>query len=342
MENSGSVGKNTGWTPLYLTAFSKGALQGASYLYTKEHSYGEYIFDWNWVQAYEKFQIPYFPKLLGAVPFTPATGPKFLFAAGADRESVASALITAALLEMETLNYSSLHYLFITPEEIPSFQKAGFQIRHSFQYHWSNPGYANFHDFLNSLKPRKRKQIARERAQLQDAELTLRTVTGDELTPDLAKLFYRFYLATITKMDALPYLSEDFFVEVFGTMREQIVLFIAEERGEAIAGSICYFKGDTLYGRYWGSSREVRNLHFELCYYQPIEWAIAKGIRRFEAGAQGEHKIARGFLPTLTYSAHWIRHPQFRDAIGRFIEEEKRAIRDLFEKLKEHSPLLRN
>ncbi len=338
LEHSKSVGGESGWSPLYLTVVSGGALQGASYLYSKDNSYGEYIFDWEWVRAYHQHGVPYFPKLLSAVPFTPATGPKLLFAEGADRDRVAAALIAAALGEMETSNQSSLHYLFLSPEEIPFFEKAGFQIRHSFQYHWENQEYAGFEDFLGALKPRKRKQIEREREQLREAKLEIRALTGGELTQAHAKLFYQFYLSTISKMGAIAYLTESFFTEVFETMRDQIVLFWAEDGGEPVAGSLCYFIGNTLFGRYWGSSRDVRNLHFELCYYGPIEWAIGRGITRFEAGAQGEHKIARGFTPALTYSAHWIRHPQFREAIGRFIEAEKTAIARLFDDMEAHSP----
>ncbi len=338
LEASASVGENTGWSPLYVTTGAGDRIQGAMSLYTKSHSYGEYIFDWSWAEAYLRYQVPYYPKLVAAVPFTPATGPKLLFAADADREAAASDLIVAALREMEARAQSSFHALFITPEEIGYFERAGFLIRHSYQYHWNNAGYARFEDFLAALKPRKRKQIARERAQLMEEKLTLKVVTGEAITADHALLFFQFYLSTISKRQAIPYLREAFFLRVFETMKDRIVLFLAEDGTETVAGSLCYFKGNTLFGRYWGASRDVRNLHFELCYYQPIEWAIGRGLKRFEAGAQGEHKVARGFLPTLTYSAHWIRHPGFRDAIGRFIEEEKTAIADLFEETRTHSP----
>lgn len=338
LEKSGSVGENTGWSPRYLTARQNGKLEGASYLYSKAHSYGEYIFDWAWAEAYQRYRVPYYPKLLSMTPFTPATGPKLLMAERVDRERVASDLIASALEQMESAHQSSLHYLFLEPSEIAHFEKAGFLLRHSFQYHWTNPGYAGFEDFLSALRPRKRKQIARERAQLAEEGLTLRALSGEALTREHALLFYRFYLATIGKMGAMDYLTEEFYTGVFEAMRDNIVLFWAEKQQEPIAGALCYFKGETLYGRYWGANQEVRNLHFELCYYQPIEWAIQKGLKRFEAGAQGEHKIARGFLPTLTYSAHWIKHPQFREAISRFIDEEKAAISGYFAQSKEHSP----
>lgn len=319
-------------------AVEDGDALGACYLYSKTHSYGEYIFDWSWAQAYERYQMPYYPKLLSAVPFTPATGPKLLFKDGVDKPRVAAALIASALEQMEAAQHHSLHYLFITPDEIPYFEAAGFSIRHSFQYHWKNEGYTSFEEYLGKLKSKKRKQIERERQQLGQEGLTFRAVTGEALLPEHAELFYRLYLSTILKMGAIAYLTEDFYRRVFAAMHDQIILFLAEDRGEVIAGSLCYFKGDALFGRYWGAVRDVRNLHFELCYYRPIEWAIAHKLARFEAGAQGEHKHARGFLPTRTYSAHWIRHPQFRVAIGNFIDEEKAVLASMFEDMKVHSP----
>ncbi len=338
LETSGSVGGQTGWSPLYLAALSNTKRVGATYLYAKAQSYGEYIFDWGWAEAYQRHGVPYYPKLVSAVPFTPATGPKLLLDPETDRPAVAQALIAAAVQTVEKADASSLHWLFLPKEELAFFEAAGFLLRQSYQYHWHNAGYVRFEDFLAALKPRKRKQIVREREQLKGTGLRFRSLTGEAITPSHAKLFYGFYLSTIGKRQAYPYLTEAFFTTVFATMRDRIVLFVAEEGSEIQAGSLCYFKGDTLFGRYWGAAREVRNLHFELCYYQPIEWAIRQGLKRFEAGAQGEHKLARGFVPTLTYSAHWIRHPAFRDAIEAFIEKEKLGIAEMFEQEKAHSP----
>lgn len=338
LEQSGSVGPHTGWQPRYLAATEGDRFLAVLPLYAKTHSYGEYIFDWSWAEAYLRYQVPYYPKLVSSIPFTPASGPKLLFADGAHREALAAELIAASVAEMEAHQQSSFHALFLTQQETDYFARAGMMIRHSYQYHWINRGYADFEAFLAALKPRKRKQIVRERAQLEEEGLTLRAVTGEAITEAHAQLFYRFYLSTITKRQAIPYLRPEFFSLAFASMRDRIVLFLAEAAGETVAGSLCYFKGDTLYGRYWGATREVRNLHFELCYYQPMEWAMTRRLARFEAGAQGEHKLARGFLPTLTYSAHWIRHPGFRDAIAQFIEEEKSAIATLFDEMKPHSP----
>jgi predicted N-acyltransferase len=341
LETSGAVGPGSGWSPHYFTAKDGSRVVGAAFLYGKTNSYGEYIFDWAWAEAYRRYGVPYYPKLTGAVPFTPATGPKLLLAPDADRAQIAASLIDAAKALAAGQHCSSLHYLFITPEETALFAAAGLLIRHSFQYHWKNRGYRDFEDFLDALRPRKSKQIRRERAQLQEAGLDIKLLTGATLQPEHADVFYRFYRATIEKMGAIPYLSLAFFRTVFVTMRDQVVLLLAEEAGTPIAGALFYRQGPNLYGRYWGTVKDVRNLHFELCYYRALEWAIAERIELFEAGAQGEHKIARGFLPELTYSAHWLEHAGFRDAIGGFIEQEKAEIARLFAELERQQPYMR-
>jgi len=333
LELSGSVGEQAGWVPQYLVDS-----QGASFLYVKNNSYGEYIFDWAWADAYHRHGVAYFPKVVSAIPFTPATGPKLLFSPGADREAVAGRLLQAAKRKTEEENASSLHYLFLTREELPFFGREEFLIRHSFQYHWKNREYGSFDDFLSALKSRKRKQILKERREAKGNGINIIRLSGESLKPEHAEIFHGFYLSTVEKMGASAYLGLDFFRRVFETMRNEIVLILAEERGQAVAGALYFEKGHSLFGRYWGASKELPYLHFELCYYQPIEYAIAKGLKVVEAGAQGEHKVARGFLPELTYSAHWIRHPAFREAIGRFIDEEKLAIASHFAAWEEHSP----
>lgn len=338
LETSGSVAAETGWQPVTLTAGRGGKVEAACPLYVKNHSYGEYIFDWGWAQAYERNGIAYYPKVLSMVPFTPATGPKLLFAENADRAALARTLLGAARGMTEKLGASSLHFLFLSPEEIPYFEREGFLIRHSFQYHWTNRGYATFDDFLDALKARKRKQIVKERRELAEAGLSISRVSGDALTPAHAALFYEFYRSTTEKMGAIPYLTPEFYRKVFADMRDRVHLFVAERDGKPVAASLCYAKGEALFGRYWGASEEVRHLHFELCYYRPIEYAIEKRLRLFEAGAQGEHKVARGFLPALTYSAHWIRHPQFSRAIEEYVADEKASIANYFAGMKEHSP----
>lgn len=338
LEQSASVGGETGWEPIYLLALTDGKLVGGSYLYLKHHSYGEYIFDWAWAEAYQRHHVLYYPKLLSAIPFTPATGPKLLFADVADRATVAAALIKKALEMVRENNLSSLHYLFLTPEEIPHFEQAGLFIRHSFQYHWLNHDYKNFEDFLSRLKSRKRKQIAKERRELEAEDVEVSELTGEALTSAHAEQFFRFYLSTIDKMGAISYLTQSFFEIIFKELRNEIILYWATRNAEPVAASLCYQRGQVLYGRYWGANVEIKNLHFELCYYRPIELAIQRKLQRFEAGAQGEHKIPRGFLPTLTYSAHHIEHSAFKEAIERFVAEEKSAIQVYFTQMQEQSP----
>ena len=346
LETSGVIGTKSGWIPSYLTCRSESRLEAFTGLFKKYNSYGEYIFDWDWANAYHHHGVPYYPKLVASTPFTPATSPKLLMRPECDQNSLAAALIAEAKSQMLKQECSSLHYLFITKAEIPFFEKEGFLIRHSYQYHWDNPGYESFSNFLNALKPKRRKQIVREREQLKTSGIKIKIVSGEDLTPEHARIFFAFYLNTIRKMNAIPYLNAEFFRIIFESMRHQVVLMLAEEgegeNSEPIAGALYLRSGDHLYGRYWGAIKEVRNLHFELCYYQPIEWSIANKIKLFEAGAQGEHKLARGFLPKLTYSAHLIQHSVFRAAIEDFVRQEKVGIAHLFEDLMAHSPYLSN
>lgn len=338
LEESGAVGENAGWKPLYLAIEDEGQLVGLSYLYEKTNSYGEYIFDWSWAQAHQRHGVPYYPKLTSAVPFTPATGPKLLVAPGPQSASIARLLIHAALNYARQNGMSSLHFLFLTPGEAPLFEAEGLTLRHSFQYHWRNRGYRTFADFLAALRPKKARQIRREREQLAGSGISVRMLTGETLLPGHADVFHRFYLATIDKMGAIPYLNSSFFRTVFRTMRDNVMLLLADDDEGPVAGSLFFRQGANLYGRYWGAVKDVRNLHFELCYYRAIEWAIEAGIELFEAGAQGEHKVARGFLPTLTFSAHALAHPAFRDAIARFVDQEKQDIARLFAEMAESSP----
>jgi predicted N-acyltransferase len=338
LETSLSVGGDSGWKPIYLTLWDGSALRGALFVYLKDNSYGEYIFDWAWLRAFHDNGIPYFPKVVAAVPFTPATGPKLLVHPEADAPTVRRRLIEEALRLTEASRSSSLHFLFASAEELPEFSRAGLLLRHSYQFHWTNRGYARFEDFLGALKSRKRKQILVEREQVAESGVSVEVIEGDALKVEHARLMYRFYLTTIEKMGAIAYLTPLFFETVFAEMRGAIVLMLAKRDGEWIAGALNYRKGGALFGRYWGCSQEVRGLHFELCYYQGIEYAIARGLRLFEAGAQGEHKLARGFLPQLTYSAHWIEQPAFRSAIANFVEQEKAGIAELFQEYGPHAP----
>ncbi len=342
LERSGSVGEESGWSPVYLVCEDGDRLTGAFPVYLKTDSYGEYIFDWDWAHAYHEHGLPYYPKLVAAVPFTPATGPKLLSEDGVngDRNAVTNALLGAARELGNERGVSSSHALFVPERELGAFEENGFAVRHSFQFHWRNPGYGSFDDYLGALEGKRRRQISRERRQLADGNLIIERLTGEDLGPEHAKIMYGFYLSTFDRKWGFPYLTEEFFYEVFRTMKDRTLLALARDAatGRPIAGALNFFKGDSLYGRYWGASEERRNLHFELCYYQAIEFAIERGLALFEAGAQGEHKLARGFLPTVTYSAHEIRHPVFRQAIERYIAEEREYVIRAVAEYNSHAP----
>jgi predicted N-acyltransferase len=312
---------------------------GALCLYVKTDSYGEYIFDWEWALAYQRHGISYYPKLVAAVPFTPATGPKLLVRPDVSGEAVKSALLDEVQRLGEERNVSSSHALFVPERETHEFKKCGYAIRHSLQLHWHNHGYDAFSDYLDALKSKRRRQISRERRQLEDEDLAIERLTGDDLGPHHAAWMYDFYLETLDGKWGIPYLNEAFFEEVFQTMKDRILLVVAKDgAGNPIAGALNFFKGDSLYGRYWGAVEERRNLHFELCYYQAIEFAIEQRLALFEAGAQGEHKHARGFLPSLTYSAHAIRHPVFKQAIEDYIAEERKLVAGAMDDYAHHYP----
>ncbi len=339
LERSGSIGGASGWSPVYLVCRDDlGGLLGSLPLYLKTHSYGEYIFDWEWAHAYRQHGLSYYPKLVAAAPFTPATGPKLLVKPDADRAAVTHALLDAARRLGEERRVSSSHALFLPEEELDEFSQHGFAVRHSVQFHWRNRGYGAFSDYLDAMMSKRRRQVARERRQLEEVEIE--RVTGNELSPEHASTMYRFYLSTSDRKWGSPYLTGAFFAEVFRTMGDRILLVLARDRGTGrpIAGALNFFKGRTLYGRYWGTTEERRNLHFELCYYQAIEFAIERRLALFEAGAQGEHKLARGFLPSLTYSAHAIQHPDFRRAIEDYINVEKKILAEDMAGYAQHDP----
>jgi predicted N-acyltransferase len=345
LEWSGSIGRRSGWTPAYLACLDGGRLLGGLCLYVKTDSYGEYIFDWEWARAYRQYGLHYYPKLVAAVPFTPATGPKLLVRPDVDAATgskVRRALLDAAEELGRDRGVSSSHALFVPEEELPEFVGRGFAVRHSLQFHWHNPGYDTFTDYLGALSGKRRRQVSRERRQLEGEGLAISHLTGDALLPEHATLMYRFYLSTQDGKWGVPYLNEAFFDEVFRTMRDRTLLVLARDLvGSPVAGALFFLKDGSLFGRYWGTVRQRRNLHFELCYYQGIDFAIERGFSLFEAGAQGEHKLARGFLPSITYSAHKIRDPAFGRAIGEYIESEKEMLAGVMEEYASHDPYRR-
>ncbi|THC40793.1 GNAT family N-acetyltransferase [Massilia sp. Mn16-1_5] len=331
---SGSAAPETGWQPQYLALYDGETLAAALPLYVKGHSYGEYVFDWAWADAYQRHGLEYYPKLLAAVPFTPVAGPRLLAVDDAAR----AALIEVLKATQRATEVSSTHILFPPEEHARQLQEAGFLLRSGVQFHWLNPGYASFDEFLATLEQKKRKNIRAERRKVREAGVTLRRVRGFEVTDADWKLFNRCYRHTYAAHYSTPYLNLDFFRRIGETMPENILLVIAEREGRPIASSLVIHSQDTLYGRYWGELEHVPCLHFEASYYQPLEFCIEQGIKTFEGGAQGEHKMARGFLPTRTWSAHWLAHPSFADAIERFLEREAGGIDDYMDELNERNP----
>jgi predicted N-acyltransferase len=325
-EASGSATPAEGWAPRHLALRDgAGTVLGVMPLYLKGHSQGEYVFDHSWADAFERAGGRYYPKLLGAVPFTPATGPRFLSHPDADATAVREALLQGALALVDRLGVSSLHVNFPTEADWQAMGSAGLLQRQDMQFIWRNAGYGVFDDFLAALSSNRRKTIRRERREAQ-AGLDIRVLTGPDLTEANWDAFFAFYIDTGSRKWGRPYLTRDFFSRIGATMADRIALVMAFRDGIPIAGALNLIGRDALYGRQWGALDDVPFLHFELCYYQAIEFAIARGLPRVEAGAQGEHKIARGYLPTPVYSAHHIVHPGLRDAVARHLDGERPAV----------------
>ena len=325
-EASGSAVPSQGWAARHLSLHDEyGAVIGVMPLYLKGHSQGEYVFDHSWADAWQRAGGRYYPKLLGAVPFTPATGPRFLHAPGTDAATVREALLQGALTLVERLGVSSLHVNFPLEAEWRAMTEAGLLPRRDIQFIWRNDGYQTFDDFLAALSSNRRKTIRRERREAQ-AGLDIRVLTGADLTQAHWDAFFAFYMDTGDRKWGRPYLTRDFFARVGATMADRIALVMAFRDGTPIAGALNFIGRDALYGRQWGALEEVPFLHFELCYYQAIEFAIARGLSRVEAGAQGDHKIARGYLPSPVYSAHWIADPALRAPVARYLDNERPAV----------------
>lgn len=340
LEDSGSATAETGWLPQHLLLPSPDGrgLLGCAPLYLKSHSYGEYVFDWNWADAYERAGGRYYPKLQCSVPFTPATGPRLLAHPAADRGEVEAGLVAAMLELARRHGASSLHITFPPREQYDRFGGFGLLQRLGVQYHWRNEDYADFDDFLASLASRKRKAIKKERRKVTESGIVVRPLTGAEIAPRHWDAFFEFYMATADRKWGQPYLTREFFHLLGERLADRVVLMIAEYQGEPVAGALNLKSADTLYGRNWGAVGRFRFLHFETCYYQAIDYAIAQGLKTVEAGAQGEHKIQRGYLPTATYSAHWIADPGFAGAVEHFLARERPAIEREIAALEDYSP----
>ncbi len=332
LHETGCASARTGWAPRFITLWDGDRLCGALPLYLKSHSYGEYVFDWAWADAYERSGLAYYPKLLAAIPFSPVSGARLLAADRAARDRLVRAALELAR------EVSSLHVLFPSEEEARELAAAGLMLRRGVQFHWSNPGYASFEAFLATLTHDKRKKIRQERRKVREAGVAFRRKTGREITPADWKFFVRCYALTYRAHRSTPYLNLAFFTRLGETLPDNVLLVLAERDGRPVAAALDLYSPEALYGRYWGAVEHVPCLHFEACYYQGLEFCIERGIPAFEGGAQGEHKLARGFLPAPTWSAHWLRHPQFADAVEKFLARESKGVERYIDELAEHSP----
>jgi predicted N-acyltransferase len=325
LESGGAVGGDSGWDPLHIIVRdSSGRLAAAMPLYVKHHSYGEYVFDHSWAHAFERAGGRYYPKLLSAIPFTPVTGPRLL--AQDDSAVLKRALADAVQAIVQQYQLSSAHINFVSPADAELLRQQGWLVRHGLQFHWHNANYADFDAFLASLSSRKRKNIRKERAGVIAAGVTMRQLTGDAISPDHIDAFYRFYLSTIDRKWGGAYLTLPVFQQLRKTMADKMLLVVAEYDGRIIGGALNFIGEDTLYGRNWGADIDVPFLHFEACYYQAIDYAIRHGLARVEAGAQGFHKVQRGYLPETTWSLHHIADDGFQTAVARFLDAESRGI----------------
>lgn len=340
LEDSNSVGPGTGWQPQYLHATLSGQTIAVAPMYAKSHSQGEYIFDHNWAHAFERAGGRYYPKLQMAVPHTPATGRRFLIHPDFPDTGL-SALLQGAVQLATNNQISSVHITFCTEAEREAGAALGLMARTTQQFHWLNNGYKDFDDFLSGLSSRKRKNIRKERQRATEFGGTIHTFSGDTLKPEHWNAFWEFYQDTGARKWGTPYLTRRFFSLAQETLRDDMALVLAERNGRYVAGALNFIGADTLFGRYWGCNEHHPCLHFELCYYQAIDIAIARGLDRVEAGAQGEHKLARGYLPTQTHSLHWVGDPGFADAIARYLKAEREAVEEEIEILTEYGPFKR-
>lgn len=338
LERHDCVGRQAGWIPRHLTVYENGRLLGAAPMYLKTNSYGEFVFDWAWAEAYQRSGLRYYPKLVVAIPFTPVTGPRLLLAAGERAAQVADLLITGALDYAREAKVSSLHWLFTTEQDTQCLEQHGLMRRVGCQFHWQNQDYRSFDDFLAGFSAEKRKKVKRERRRVRESGIEIEVLRGAEISTEQWEVFHRFYTSTFWKRGGIASLSLAFFQELGRTMSDEVLLILARHAGQYVAGTFNLCGKTTLYGRHWGCVEEFHSLHFEVCYYTAIEFCINQGLQGFEAGAQGEHKLSRGFLPAPTWSAHWLSHPAFSHAVENFLAQEKTHVDDYISELDGHSP----
>jgi len=326
LEQSGAVSEQTGWLPNHLLVVDDDELLAVMPLYLKQHSRGEYIFDNQWAQAYRQYGLAYYPKWLTSIPFTPCQGARFCIKEHIDGREIFQLMLNAVKDLSEQNGMSSWHCLFPDAGQLELLRSQGLNIREDVQFHWFNKGYHDFDDFLQTLKAGKRKMIKRERQRVSEQGVELRRVAGRDVSTLQWEIFFRFYAMTYLKKGSQPYLNPAFFQQLAAQMGERIVLVFAVKEDQYVGAALSFIGNDTLYGRYWGCCEEYNALHFEACYYQGIDYCIEHGLKRFDSGAQGEHKIARGFEPVTTYSAHWIKDVRFADAVAQFLAGERKAV----------------
>ena len=336
-ERHACVSPAQGWQPRHLSIHDGKTLRAAMPLYEKSHSWGEFVFDWAWANAYEQAGLSYYPKLVSATPFTPAPGRRLLLADPNDTEAAAALIEGAVALAVET-DCSSLHIQFPTENELPSLERAGLMLRKDCQFHWHNRNYSSFDDFLATFTSVKRKKAKRERRRMREHGISFRHLHGNALDAETWETVYRLISRTFMRRGSLPYYNEAFFSDLSTVRPDQLLVVLAEHDTQAVAAAVFYVDDERLYGRYWGSDGHYDSLHFETCYYQGIDYCIQHGLKVFEPGTQGEHKISRGFIPVTTWSAHWLAHPQFADAIERYLGAEGKQVERYMDAVDDHSP----
>lgn len=336
-EDHGCTAPENGWTPRHLAIFEGSDLRAAMPLYEKSHSWGEFVFDWAWANAYEQAGLSYYPKLVSAIPFTPAPSSRLLLRDSQDEEAAAG-LVQASITLAEELDFSSVHFLFPCAEDMPHFEKAGLLIRKDCQFHWSNDNYSSFDDFLATFTAVKRKKVRRERRRMKENNICFRHIKGAEMDAAAWATTYRLISQTFAVRGSAPYFSQAFFEESSARLPDNFLVILAEVDEIAVAAAIFYESETHLYGRYWGCEGHHDSLHFETCYYQGIDYCIANDLKVFEPGTQGEHKISRGFSPVSTWSAHWLAHPQFSSAIEQYLDEEGRHVDRYMDAVDAHTP----
>ncbi|HQR03239.1 MAG: GNAT family N-acetyltransferase [Proteobacteria bacterium] len=326
LEHHGAVSEDMGWQPRHIALFDGAILAGLMPLYARSHSFGDFSRDFGWAQAWREAGLRYYPKWVSAIPYTPANGPRFLLAPGCDRTATMQALLTAAVQAAESAGVELWQCLFIDDEALSCFHADGFLIRHNVQYHWRNAGYGSFDDFLATLTAKRRKEIRRERLLAASSGFTIQALHGDEITHDQWAAIHRHYRDTFQRHGTPAAFGPGFFPDVGHKLGRRMVVFAAMDGDRPVASAICYRGDNALYGRHWGTDIDHSGLHFELCFYQGIEYCLTEGLALFEPGAGGEHKIARGFMPVATRSAYWVRNPRMRRMVADFIAREDRLI----------------